>query len=168
MKGQLTLEYMISFGIFIGVISFIYMSYIGNIPKFVDEVEKESIRSETYQISELLINDPGEPPNWNLGNVKRIGLQNQVQNKQNLIDRAKINILYNCATQYQDFKNKIGTTRDFSLAIFDINTVNGGRTLLYSCSPPQIIKTTVNATVKRIIAYTDGAQIKLAELIVQV
>ena len=144
------------------------MLYINNIPIFVDDVRKDATRSETFQISELLINDPGEPVNWNLSNVKRVGLQNQNQNKQNLIDKAKIDILYDCSTQYQEFQRKIGTTREFSLIIFDINSVNGQRTLLYSCFPPQITKTTVNATVKRVTAYTDGGQTKLAELIVQV
>ncbi len=34
-------------------------------PQFINEVKNERLKSEAYQISELLINDAGEPTDWN-------------------------------------------------------------------------------------------------------
>jgi len=74
LKGQLTLEYLISFFIFLSLVIYVYYALSSNIPNFVGKIEKENIRSENYQLSELLINDDGEPWNWDEANVERIGL----------------------------------------------------------------------------------------------
>lgn len=64
LKAQLTIEYLASFITFIGLIIFIYFTYSGNIPEFIEEVKKEDVRSKAYQLSETLVNNPGDPPNW--------------------------------------------------------------------------------------------------------
>lgn len=64
MKGQATIEYLVSFIIFTGLIVYVYLSYSSNIPRFIEEVRKEDIRSKAFQLSEILINDPGNPVNW--------------------------------------------------------------------------------------------------------
>jgi len=64
MKGQLTTEYLISFVIFVGLIAYTYFSYTSNVPRFIEEVRRENIRSKAFQLSELLVNNPGERPTW--------------------------------------------------------------------------------------------------------
>ena len=61
LKGQLTIQYLASFIFFIGLIVYIYFAYSANLPAFVEEVRKEDVRSKAFQLSEILINDPG---NW--------------------------------------------------------------------------------------------------------
>jgi hypothetical protein len=64
MKSQLSMEYYISLTIFILFIGYIFFQLILRSPQFIMEVENERLRSESYQISELLVNNPGEPINW--------------------------------------------------------------------------------------------------------
>jgi len=61
LKGQLTIQYLASFIFFLGLVIYIYFSYSANLPAFVEEVRKEDVRSKAFQLSEILINDPG---NW--------------------------------------------------------------------------------------------------------
>ena len=64
MKGQLTIQYLASFIFFIGLIIYIYFAYSANLPAFVEEVRKEDVRSKAFQLSEILVNDEGNPVNW--------------------------------------------------------------------------------------------------------
>ena len=171
MKAQLSFEYMLAFGIFIGIVVYIYLSYIRNIPPFIDEITKEAIRSDVYQISELLVNNPGEPAGWsNAATSRRIGFLNETANRENFLSETKItNGISFCGSNYNSFKGKIGTNKNFTLVILDVDTRTGTRTLIGSCNA-NIAKTSVNTTIKRIVTYTRQAtgQIRVAELMVQV
>ena len=169
-KAQLTIQYLASFIFFIGIVVLIYISYSTNIPRFVEEVNKENTRSKAYQLSEILINDPGQPINWNSTNVKRIGLSDEHWNKTNLISYSKVLEFkeLNCQNN-ADFKkvqDRLALNRSFSIFIFNI-TENGNRDLLLSCSSPVFPKTVINATVKRITALNNNGKIELVEVIVQ-
>jgi hypothetical protein len=169
-KAQLTIQYLASFIFFIGIVVLIYISYSTNIPRFVEEVNKENTRSKAYQLSEILINDPGRPINWNISTVKRIGLSDEYWNKTNLISYSKVLEFkkFDCQNN-ADFKkvqDRLALNRSFSIFIFNI-TENGNRDLLFSCSSPIFPKTMINATVKRITALNNNGKIELAEIIVQ-
>ena len=171
MKGQITVEYLISFVIFVGLIAYVYLSYSANLPRFTEEVRKEAIRSQAYQLSEILINNPGKPENWDIANVKRIGLLDERFNKTNLISKAKIEKLnnnFNCnlPNQYSNLKSKLDIDRNFSLMIFSINPNTGVRTPLYVCNPPTFFSS-INITLQRIAAYRDAGTINPAEVIIQ-
>ncbi|MCX6821438.1 MAG: hypothetical protein NTW30_01535 [Candidatus Aenigmarchaeota archaeon] len=173
-KAQLTIQYLASFIFFIGIVVLIYISYSANIPRFVEEVNKENTRSKAYQLSEILINDPGQPANWNDSSVskdqiKRIGLSDHSTNKTNLILKSKIDKFdstFNCDTNFKEVQDRLALNRSFSIFIFNI-TENGNRDLLFSCSSPVFPKTVINATVKRITALNNNGKIELAEIIVQ-
>lgn len=181
MKGLLTIEYLISFIAFIILITYIYLSYSANIPTFISEVNKEAVRSDAYQLSEILINDPGEPPNWNQSSsnndIKRVGLSDQNSNKANLINFNKTEKLKNNFTcsdpdLYKSLQKKLAMDEQFSIIISEINMTNGNRELLYACNPPTPLKTAINITVTRIVAINDTRDflsgiLKPAELIVQ-
>ena len=170
MKGQITVEYLISFVIFIGLIAYTYLSYSANIPRFTEDVRKETIRSEAYQISEILINNPGEPVNWQSANIKRIGLLDERFNKTNLISEAKIDKLknnYDCnyPANYSYIMSKIKANRNFSFIISEILD-NGNRNTRYICNPPTFFSS-MNITIQRIAAYNDSGIIKPAEVLIQ-
>ncbi len=170
-KAQLTIQYLASFILFVGIVILIYLSYSTNIPRFVEEVGKENTRSKAYQLSEILINNPGGPSNWNnINNVKRIGLSDENQNKTNFISYTKVEQLKGLVCQndadFKEIQEKLALNRSFSIFIFNI-TDNGNRDLLYNCSPSLFPKTVINATIKRITAMNNGGKIELAEVIVQ-
>ena len=169
-KGQLTLEYLISFLVFIGLITYIYFSYSANIPMYMKEVTKEDTRSKAYQLSEILVNDIGKPANWDdlsLGEIKRVGLSDEHYNKTNLISRSKIDKLGSLCSDFKNIQEKLAIDQLFSVYILDVNPNTGNRQQILSCSPLTFPKKVINATVKRITAYNESGEIKLAELIVQ-
>jgi hypothetical protein len=135
------------------------------------EVDKENSRSKAYQLSELLLNTPGEPVNWDEITVDRLGLSSDLENKRNLIDLAKIENLQNLCSDYQDLQNKLSFYRPFSVYFFSI-AGDGSRNRLLSCSPPETLEeiTEINATVRRITTFYDynDDMIKLGELIIEV
>jgi hypothetical protein len=171
LKGQLSIEYLVSFGIFVSTAIYVYLLYTSNIPGFLEEIKKENIRAEAYRLSELLVNDVGDPSNWNTrpySEIKRIGLTDQNINQTNFISKLKIQgFEQKCQSSFSDIQKWVGLDKPFSVLIFDINQITGERTLLSDCRPSLIAKSELNATVKRITAYSDGANKKLAEIIIQ-
>lgn len=175
MKAQLTIQYLASFIFFIGLIIYIYFAYSANIPQFIEEVNKEDVRSKAYQLSEVLINDPGQPINWNsvaLSLIKRIGFSDQNTNKTNMISYDKLNKFSDefgdctVSSNFTKVQNRLSLNNSFSFYIFNI-TDDGERQILARCVPPVFPKTVINATVKRITAWNQSGVIKLAEVIVQ-
>lgn len=171
MKGQITIEYLISFIIFVGLIAYTYLSYSSNIPMFTEEVRKEVIRSEAYQLSELIVNNPGEPENWESTSIKRIGLLDERFNKTNFISEDKIDKLKNyfdCnyPANYSYIMSKLKSNRNFSFIIFEIDLINGNRINHYICNAPTVYSS-INLTIQRIATYNDSGVIKLAEIIIQ-
>ena len=174
MKAQLTIEYMISFGVFISLVTYIYLLYSGNIPNFINEVEKEHIRSVGYQLSELLINNPGWLTNWEDGSmneIKMIGLSNETENKKNLISLNKVKALNDaCLSDYYFVQEKLGLNETFSIYFYTITSTGERGKPLLNCKPSVTKKTTISATVRRITSFintTDGT-VGFGELIVEV
>lgn len=175
MKGQLTIQYLASFIFFIGLIVYIYFAYSANLPAFVEEVRKEDVRSKAFQLSEILLNDPGHPIDWwnePLPNIERIGLLDENSNKTNLISMDKINRLKNLCSppNFEDVQQKLALDKPFSIYIFNISQTTGERGApLIGCVPLDFPKTSINATIKRITALnnTETGELELAEIIVQ-
>ncbi len=170
LKAQLTVEYLASFITFIGLIIFIYFTYSSNIPSFIEEVKKEDVRSKAYQLSEMLVNDPGEPINWDdVGSIKRIGLSDENSNKTNLISFDKVTELENRCSNFNEIQKRLGLNKSFSVYVFNISQNNGKRDELSKCTSPELIKTAINTTVRRITVLnnTESKRLELAEIIVQ-
>ena len=169
LKGQLTIQYLASFIFFIGLIVYIYFAYSANLPAFVEEVRKEDVRSKAFQLSEVLLNDPGDPANWGSGiGPDRIGLSDENSNKTNLISKSKVDELGVICSNFDDVQQKLALYKPFSIYVFEIDQTTGDRgTPLVECVPPDFPKTTINATIKRITVLNESGDLKLAELIVQ-
>jgi len=164
MKAQISfVEYLTSMLVFIGFVTFISIQVSSFIPNYLSEVRKERMRSEAFQLSELLINDPGEPINWistNFDNVKRLGLSDEKENKTNFLSESKI-IAFNsnCSANYEKIKEKLGTDYDFSVYLFD----SKGQPKI-ECSPNTIAFRGINITITRMVAFGND----FGELILEV
>jgi hypothetical protein len=154
---------------FIGFVIFIYFQYSSNIPQFISEIKKEDSRSKAYQISELLLNNPGEPEDWDTSNVRRLGLSDENHNQLNLLSRNKINDFFSiCSTDYERTQKLFGLEdTQFSIKFFEINELTGTRTILGECMPAQVEKTEINATLSRVTTFDDGT-INLGEIVIEV
>jgi hypothetical protein len=164
MKAQISfVEFLTALAIFLASVTYISFQISTFIPNYLNEVKAERMRSEAFQLSELLINDPGNPANWytlNLNNVVRLGLSDEKENKTNLLSYNKI-LKFNetCNSNYPEVKKKLGLDYDFSLVLKE------GTSEKINCSIPITRKYT---TIRRIVAYRDNNQVKYGEMILQV
>jgi len=161
MKGQLSYEYYLSIFIFVIFIIYIILQVVYTLPNYELKIKEQQLKSEAYQLSEMLVNDPGEPINWNITHVKRVGLSDETKNKTNLLSIQKIrNLSLYCSSNYQDLCDKLGIIDyQFALNITDVKT----NSLLVNCHPPQIISRRQKERITRIAAInsTDYVEIIL-------
>ncbi len=161
MKGQISfVEFLTAMLIFIGFVAYLSIQVLNFIPSYLAELKAERLRIEAFQISELLLNDPGHPINWNERNVVRIGLSDERMNKTNLLSSYKIGNLSNmCSSSYSLVKQKLGSEVDFSILITDLKTGQ----VKVNCRPVEG-RGVFNVTVRRVAAYENG----FLEVVVQV
>lgn len=152
MKGQFGIEQLISLSIFITFVAYFFFQFLSLRPAYLKEVKNERIRAEAYQVSELLINDPGYPISWTLDpdQTKRVGLSDESFNKTNLLSSAKISMFNSqCSSDYNKVKKWIGSDYDFSIFLTDKST----GILKINCYPPNMAPKGINVTVRRIVAF---------------
>lgn len=162
MKGQFGMEQLISLSIFIAFVVYFFFQFLNLRPTYLNEINNERIRSEAYQISELLVNDPGYPVNWNVNPslTQRAGLSDETANKTNLLSLAKISAFNSqCSSDYYNVKKLIGAEDDFSIFLTDKSTGD----ILISCYNKAIVSQGINVTVSRIVAFGPS----YGELIIQ-
>lgn len=167
MKGQISfVEYLIGLTIFIISVIYIAFQLVGFAPEYLNAVNNEKIRIDTYQISELLANDPGNPINWYSSSpIYRMGLSNENRNVTNFLSLQKIiafNNYCNAPGGYDNIKRNISSTESFSIFLFN-RTGNSG-TILIKCEPSDIFSSSLNTTIRRIVAIDSN---DIGELIVQ-
>lgn len=136
MKGQFSFEQIISLVIFISFVFYIFYIVFLQVPTYRGEMRNEELRSEAYQISELLINDPGYPVNWYNSVPVRIGLSDEKENKTNYVSTNKLDKLNNICHPpnfegYETVRTAIDTDHQFSINITGI-----GCSITVDCEPP--------------------------------
>jgi len=135
-------------------------------PLYLSEIKNERTKSEAYQISEILVNDVGEPSNWDElqdQQVERIGLSSENFDKTNLLSVSKINRLSSeCEQDYSKILGWLDT--DYQISITILNK-NGTGFESFHCGPPEAILRAVNVSVRRYVAFDTGGY---GELILQV
>ncbi|MEM5766275.1 MAG: hypothetical protein QW423_01415 [Candidatus Aenigmatarchaeota archaeon] len=165
MKAQISfVEFFTSMIIFIGFATYISFQIYLFFPNYLNEIKAERMRSEAFQLSELLINDPGEPANWyeDFDSAKRIGLSDETKNMTNFLSSIKISSFFsNCSVNYTKIKKKLDTDYNFIIILKD------SEDKIYFCSPQIILPSAVNITMRRVIAFKDD-NIKYGELLLQV
>lgn len=150
--------------IFSSFVTYFSIHSLSSASSYLAEIKMERLRSEAYQISELLINDPGEPLNWdviNFANVRRIGLLDHTQNKTNLLSKAKLDrLIFLCSTDYNSLKRKFGTDLNFQIFF----KLEGSTAVCSSPSLPEKNK----GSITRVFAYLEGAEVKYGEMMLNV
>ncbi len=167
MKAQLTIDYYAALIIFVLFIAYLFLQTTSVFPSYFRELGSQRLSIEAYQISELLINDPGKPVNWETlvsdpSKIERIGLANGSTTKMNSISSPKalaLQSLCNSPNGFETVKSKISSEFDFSIIV--LNRVSGE---LFDCSPASIGRVTeANTTFDRIVTFGNG----YGELILQ-
>jgi len=151
MKGQLPLDYVIALLLFIVFIGFIFIQSRTYTPTYLRELRLQKWRAEAYQISEMIINDQGEPSNWESSqDVKRIGFaSNSYQlNNLSMAKIRKFNTICKGFNGYANATSLIATENDFALIIRNETTV------LVNCTSPNAPKA-LAAEIVRIVYFDD-------------
>jgi hypothetical protein len=165
MKGQLTLDYVLSIIIFITLTSYIIFQLLMVVPKFVREVRVQNLRGEAFSISEILLNDPGEPINWHeVGVVERIGLLDETKNLTNFLSLGKI-IKFGeiCSEDYEKVRSLLATNRTILVSLRNLETDQ----LITSCSPQLITYRGMKATVVRNFAFVQNGATTYGEMVIE-
>ncbi|MFH0711220.1 MAG: hypothetical protein V1944_01445 [Candidatus Aenigmatarchaeota archaeon] len=160
MKGQFNIEQIVTMTIFIAFVSYVFFTVFNLVPAYTREVKAETLRSEAYQISELLINDVGSPANWYVsGNPTRLGLSNETVNVTNFLSKQKLTSLSSkCFSPnyagFSEVRQWIGTERQFSILILSRNCAIPP----VDCRPNSTVfrSSPVNISVRRYVAFDDN------------
>jgi hypothetical protein len=126
-KAQIGFEQVFSLSLFVFSVTYLIYQLISYYPSYIGEMRRESIFSEAYQISEILVNDYGDPPNWYslpLDQIKRIGLLNESIGKSNVLSFIKISKANEiCNLNYQKFKQLLDLKNDISFVVYLNNNI---------------------------------------------
>ena len=152
MKAQLSLEFYASIVIFILFATYVFFQLLGIEPQFMSSLNNERLKSEAYQVSEMLVNSPGNPADWPGKSVTSIGLSSNL-NDSNLLSVQKISAFNSlCGSSYDNMRSIIDTEYQFSVTLTNIS---GGSSTLINCNSTTPMKT-IRASVTRIVALDSG------------
>jgi hypothetical protein len=133
MKAQVSLEFILCVIIFTILATYVLLQLTNVKSRYLRYLTAEKLNSELYLISELLINDVGEPANWHLAperEIKRIGLMDERTNATNLLSFSKLERLNSiCIGNYDLVRKALGVENHFSLGIVNATEV------LVTCAP---------------------------------
>ncbi|MBI2546962.1 MAG: hypothetical protein HYW23_00765 [Candidatus Aenigmarchaeota archaeon] len=166
-KGQLSADFYVALIIFIGFLSYVTFQMFQTVPANANTLKDESLRIDAYQISELLINDGGQPNDWNarqISDVQRIGLSDASRNLTNLISRAKLDQLKNiCVTggDFQSIAQKLDIKNTTSITFIEHATHND---IIWICKSPVTTNKKTSFNVSRTVSI-DGTS--FGELVVE-
>lgn len=132
MRGVVNIEFIISVFIFLVTVAFILISTAGSLVPLHRDAAADVLRARAYQISEVVIFDGGDPADWDVGRVNRIGLS---AGEKYIVSSAKIERLQElCSRDYERFiemlsgnaKTRIGIniTGPFGSNLLECGAVN--------------------------------------------
>ncbi len=174
-KGQFAVDYYIAIIVFILFAAYILFELAKVLPSFVDEMETQRIRAESYQISELLINDEGSISNWETlsqDDVKRIvfrlGLSDEDRKKTNAVSLEKLQAFESlCASNggYDFIRSTMKMDYlNYHFSVMVVDRTNGN--ILVNCFPSENIPSkSIRTDTRRIVSFGQNAY---GELILQV
>jgi hypothetical protein len=171
MKGQLSIDYVVALIVFIGFTSYIAFQLLSIMPNYSREVKLNDLRSEAYQISNLLINDygliedgglfadweriadDGFVDNTEVQKLKRVGLS--LSDETNHLSSEKVDALEKICQRsdwYTHMKMWMDTEYRMSISVND--RLNGVQILECLAQPPgsqSVVR------VERTVSFDDGA-----------
>ncbi len=167
-KGMFNLEYVVVLIIFVIFSTYFTFKMLEQRPLYIREVKEEIYRSQSYRFSEMIINDPGHPTDWDIlvgtidePSIKRVGLLNHFENKTNLLSEDKIFAFETLCENsgYSMVKKLVGVEDDFYIMIID--ETNTFETI--ECKPEEIGE--IKSNIRRSVAFDSG---NYGEIIVQI
>jgi len=160
------MEYLTVLIIFVMFSSYFAYKLLEQKPVYLEEVKSEIYRSESYRLSEILTNDPGEPLEWYdfltveqvIEETSRLGLSNHTENKTNHVIEEKI-VMLGDLCDYEDgyniVKERLGASYDFSIIVTDLSREAPEETFgSVQCEPSSIGE--VKSSIKRFISFGSG------------
>ena len=121
-KSQLSYDFYLALGIFIILISYLFVQLLPYHIYFSQAEELQIFNTEAYRVSQLLVATPGKPANWQTlqaSQIIYIGLVDENYNMSNYLSIEKvIRLNQTCQSNYSLVKNLLGSNYDFSLTIF--------------------------------------------------
>lgn len=130
MKGQISIDYYAAVIVFIIIVTYFVFQITNIVPRFVSQIEADRMRSESYQISEILVNDAGLPDDWETiagsdpSQIQRVGLSDRDADRTNLVSSQKVAALDSlCDEQGHEFVKDIVET-DFQFSLLVVNREN--------------------------------------------
>jgi len=167
-KGLFNVEYLTVLVIFILVSMYFVFRMMAEKPAYAAEIKRETLRAESYRLSEMLVDDAGAPANWqNLAGtgqqsrILRVGLSDETKNVTNLVSEIKLSKMTqmcSIAGGYATVKGMVGAKHDFSLVRID-----SSGTADTICGP--LVTGDVTASITRFVAFDSG---DYGQLIVQI
>lgn len=124
-KGQLSFDFYVAIILFIGILTYIGYQLLLIAPANSAKLQEESIRIDAYQLSELLVNDPGHPADWEtkpIDQINRIGLSDPASGKTNYLSLQKLaalNAICQAPTGYDTLKNKLDEKNELSVTFIN-------------------------------------------------
>lgn len=163
-KGVFNIEYFVVMTIFLMFSLYFAIRLVQMYPRYLRSIKEEILRSDSYRLSEILINNDGEPGNWTLygfDDWKRFGLSNETSIMPNYLSLTKI-VLFNDSCKdgvvvsdgYGFVKEKVGANHDFTITI-NASAVSGVEPVFMRCDGSMPTTGTV-AVIRRIIAVDNG------------
>jgi hypothetical protein len=163
----MSVDFYVALVVFIVIVVYFLFQISTIVPTFINQIEEQRMMSEAYQVSEILLNDIGQPKNWDtlpIGQISRFGMSDHNANKTNLIAISKANSLnFLCLGEqgYKDVKHRMGM-REFNFSVFVTNRQTGS--IEVTCFNPSEIEVSTGlpkrkgftATANRILAFNDG------------
>ena len=168
-KGQLSVDFFVALIFFLGFVTYIIFQLFKVGPVNDANIKEEAIRIEAYQLSELLVNNPGYPLDWEikplLSDIKRIGLSDSTANQANYLASQKIsklNSICNTPTGYNDVRNILDVKDEISISFIDHS---GPSDTIWICKSTVLTNKKVSFNVSRTVSVGGTS---FAELIVEV
>ena len=155
MKGVTDVEFVLAVIVFLGIITFVTFTIISKIPLLRSQSSNEDLQSKTYEISQLLLMDQGEPTGWNSGNVKRIGLS---AGEKYVLSGGKINSLAGmCAASYESVRNLLGQNKtDVRISITDSYDTD-----ILECGPRRLRTSRPEFQITRFATLQNGTIVRM-------
>lgn len=156
-KGQFSVEYFVVLILFLSFSLYFAFRLLDFYPKYLENVEEEILRSDSYRLSEILVSDDGYPLDWEdygahggTSYIKRIGLSDQSMNASNYLSLSKITQMgVLCSSDYEKVKSLLGIQHDFLMMVEDT-----GGSLSMQCGASDLGE--IAAAVTRVVAFNNG------------
>ena len=134
-RGQMNLDFIISAAVFIAVLIFVLLTIYNTFPPMHKESVYSSLLAKGYDISQMLLNTPG---NWAGLSIDDVSVMGMTNGNPYILDPAKAMTINNCnQSSYLRMKSllSLGSSENFIINISRINFTGGPDEQLSICRP---------------------------------